>query len=80
MTRTISLDLVKSGVRAVIKEIRHGDWKGFARRLYYMGIIPGSEVQVVVNNGHGPIIVKVKDIEISIGRGLAKRIFVEVQD
>lgn len=76
MQNTTSLDLVKGGSKAVIKEILHRG--GFARRLYYMGITPGTELEVIANNGHGPIVVKIRGIEVSIGRGIARSILVEV--
>ncbi|MEM0045806.1 MAG: ferrous iron transport protein A [Desulfurococcaceae archaeon] len=71
-----SLDLVKSGSRAVVKEILHKG--GIARRLYYMGLTPGTELEVVANNGYGPVVVRIRDIEVSLGRGIARSILVEV--
>uniref|UniRef100_A0A832FVT6 Ferrous iron transport protein A n=1 Tax=Ignisphaera aggregans TaxID=334771 RepID=A0A832FVT6_9CREN len=72
------LDLVKGGSRATIKEIyKHGNIVG---RLYHIGILPGREVEVLINNGRGPIIIKVEDTEIVLGRGLAKKILVEVMN
>lgn len=76
MQRLVSLDLVKGGSRAIIKEIyRHG---GIVGRLYHIGILPGREVEVLINNGRGPIVIKVGGSEIVLGRGLAKKILVEV--
>lgn len=78
MQRVTSLDLVKSGLRVIVKEIHQpGDISG---RLYNIGILPGVELEVIVNNGHGPIVVRVKGDEVALGRGLAKKILVEVID
>lgn len=78
MARTTSLDLVREGVRAVIKSILENGLEEFTRRLRHMGFIPGAEIEVINNNGHGPVVIRIRDIEVSIGRGLAKRILVEV--
>jgi Fe2+ transport system protein FeoA len=39
-----------------------------------MGLLPGSEVEVVRNHMHGPIIVQVKESRLVIGRGMALKI------
>ncbi|MEM1645561.1 MAG: FeoA family protein [Ignisphaera sp.] len=76
MRELMSLDLVKSGSRVIIKEIQQ--IRGIGGRLYRIGILPGTELEVIVNNGRGPIVVKVKDTEVALGRGLARKILVEV--
>jgi ferrous iron transport protein A len=43
-----------------------------------MGILPGSQVKVVFNRGVGPIVVRIGDVEVSLGRGIARRIVVKV--
>lgn len=78
MQKVMRLDLVKSGLRVVVKDI---DQLGsICGRLYNLGILPGVELEVVVNNGRGPIIVRVRGDEIALGRGLARKILVEVSD
>ncbi|MEM1702034.1 MAG: FeoA family protein [Desulfurococcaceae archaeon] len=71
----ISLDSVSTGRKVVVKSI---DGKGWVKRLYQLGITPGAVLEVIANNAHGPVIVRVGDTEVAIGRGIAKRIFVEV--
>jgi ferrous iron transport protein A len=44
-----------------------------------MGILPGSHLEVVFNRGTGPIIVRVGNAEISLGRGIARKILVKVE-
>jgi ferrous iron transport protein A len=69
-----SLDIVKEGSKVIVQEIRGGGW---VRRLYQMGILPGSLIEVVFNKGWGPIVIRVGDVEVSIGRGIARRILVK---
>jgi ferrous iron transport protein A len=73
----VSLDSVREGSRVTVLQI-NGD--GWVRRLYQMGVLPGSKLQVVFNRGFGPLIVRVGDTEISIGRGIARRILVRVDE
>lgn len=62
--------------RVVIKEIIGG--KGFIIRLADMGLIPGKVVEVISKGP--PVVVKVMDSEIAIGRGIARKVLVEVLD
>ena len=72
-----SLDSVKEGSRVTVIQIS-GD--GWVRRLYQLGVLPGSRLEVIFNRGFGPLIVKVGDTEISIGRGIARKILVKVDE
>lgn len=67
----ISMDLARGKVRII--EIRGG--RGFVRRLIDMGLAPGQVVEVISNGP--PVVVKVRDSEIAIGKGVAKKVFVE---
>lgn len=59
-----------------VKAIGRG--RGAAQRLLELGIYPGSKVQVIARHPlHGPVIVKVSETEVAIGRHLAA--FIEVQ-
>lgn len=49
--------------------------RGFVRRLADMGLMPGKVVEIVSKGP--PIIVRVMDSEIAIGRGIARKILVE---
>ena len=70
-----SLDLIPSGTEVVVKDIQAGC--GLKSRLYGLGIFPGEKIKVVKNN-QGPILVKVGNTKLAIGRGEAKKILVEV--
>ncbi|MHB0859524.1 MAG: FeoA family protein [Anaerolineae bacterium] len=49
---------------------------GLVGRLAALGFTPGATVQVVRNDRHGPIIARVLDTQIALGRGQACRVFV----
>ena len=49
----------------------------FLSRLASLGFTPGARLQVVQNYGHGPIIVRLRDTRVALGRGEAKKILVE---
>jgi Fe2+ transport system protein FeoA len=42
-----------------------------------LGFTPGAEVTVVQNYGRGPLIARVRDARIALGRGEAKKIHVQ---
>lgn len=48
-------------------------------RLAEMGITPGEEI-ILIQKSIGPVIVKVKDINLALGKGLAENILVEVEN
>jgi ferrous iron transport protein A len=41
-----------------------------------MGFTPGSVVKMLKNFGSGPVLVKVHDAEVALGRGIAEKIVV----
>lgn len=43
-------------------------------RLEEMGLRPGTHVQVLANEGHGPLLLKLGDARVAIGRGVAMKI------
>ena len=63
------------------KERRRGGrgW-GLERRLADMGLTPGTRVTVVKSAPfHGPFEVLVRGSRLALGRGMAARVFVEVE-
>lgn len=73
--RQTTLEQMPSGSRGrVVEIIGRGGW---IYRLYQMGLTPGVVVDVVMNIGRGPIIIRVMGVEIALGRGIARRIIVE---
>ncbi len=71
----MTLESLPPGSRARIVSISgHGGW---VYRLYQMGLTPGSIVEVTANYGVGPLVVRVRGMSISMGRGIARRILVQ---
>ena len=50
-----------------------GGW-GFVSRLAALGLTPGGEVSMAQNFGRGPIIVRVRNTRIALGRGEAQKV------
>jgi ferrous iron transport protein A len=69
------LALVPEGAKAILRSIQGG--RSLRGRLTAMGLIPGTEVTVLRNGGHGPFVVVVGGSRICIGRGMAMQIEVE---
>ena len=71
----IPLDQLPPGTKArVVNVFAPGRWN---YRLLQMGVVPGGLLEVVINNGRGPIVIRVMGVTLSLGRGIARRIFVE---
>nr|MEE4266841.1 FeoA family protein [Candidatus Krumholzibacteria bacterium] len=69
------LSMINEGRRAILKKITGG--RQLRGRLAALGLLPGTELEVVQNSGHGPFVVSVRGSRIVIGRGMAARIEVE---
>jgi len=69
------LTMVKEGAKAILRSIEGGHQ--LRSRLAALGLLPGSELEVIQNSGHGPFVVSVKGSRVVIGRGMAARITVE---
>ena len=72
----ITLDRMKKGLRCRVVSVMGGH--GAALRLSSQGIVPGMVVEKVNELRGGPVLVKVGGAQIALGRGLAKRVLVEV--
>ena len=51
-------------------------WEGGVHRLETMGLRIGKEVEMLSNQGFGPILVMVDGSRLAIGRGIARKILV----
>jgi Fe2+ transport system protein FeoA len=69
------LTMVHEGGRAILRSI--GGGRQMRGRLAAMGLLPGTELEVIQNSGKGPFIVAVRGSRIVIGRGMAARMEVE---
>ncbi|MCP4571774.1 MAG: ferrous iron transport protein A [bacterium] len=69
------LTMVSEGTKAILKSIDGGhQMRG---RLAALGLLPGTELEVIQNSGHGPFVVSVRGSRIVIGRGMAQRMEVD---
>jgi ferrous iron transport protein A len=57
--------------------IELGGGKGFVSRLATLGFTPGAPLKMVQNFGSGPLIVRVRDTRIALGRGEASKVIVQ---
>ena len=69
------LSMLLPGRTARLSQVLGG--RSLRGRLAAMGLVPGCEIQVLRNSGHGPFIVAVRDTRIVLGRGMAAKIEVE---
>lgn len=65
---------MKKGEKGRVLLVRGG--RGKVLRLAELGVTPGEEV-ILMQKSFGPIIVKVKDTTLALGKGLAESIFIE---
>lgn len=69
------LDL-EAGTEGVIVDITGG--QGFQRRLGTRGLRIGKRIRVVAKQFRGPIVVESEGFQITLGRGMAKKVLLEV--
>ena len=68
----MTLDQLRPGERAVVQTMAG---QGANRRLYDLGLLPGTEIQVIASHPfRGPLVLKAQDAVIAVGRGLARKI------
>ena len=71
----VSLDKIPSGISVVVRKLDGG--RELATRLAALGLSIESQVKVLQNRAHGPLLVLVRDTRIALGRGQAMKILVE---
>jgi DtxR family Mn-dependent transcriptional regulator len=80
--RKVPLTALRAGEAGTVTSIRagHGRGWGFGKRLMDMGLTPGTRVTVVKSAPfHGPLEILVRGSRLALGRGMAERIFVEIE-
>jgi Fe2+ transport system protein FeoA len=84
--REVPLTALRGGEAGTVTSIkalhgrRHRRGWGFEKRLMDMGLTPGTRVTVVKSAPfHGPLEILVRGSRLALGRGMAERIFVEVE-
>lgn len=76
-TKMKTLADIREGQKVKISCLHCGH--GMRHRLCSLGILEGQSIEIIKNENRGPIIIKVFDSKIAIGRGQAGRITVECQ-
>ena len=71
---SVPLSDLHTGEQGVVATMAGG--KGLLCRMTSLGFTPGTEVTVVQNYGRGPLIARVRDARIALGRGEAGKIYV----
>lgn len=69
---------MREGAVAILKSINGG--RQLRTRLAALGLLPGTEIEIIHNSGKGPFVVSVRGSRIVIGRGMAARVEVEFPD
>lgn len=80
--REVPLTALRAGETGTVISIKagHGRGWGFKKRLMDMGLTPGTRVTVVKSAPfHGPLEILVRGSRLALGRGMAERIFVEIE-
>ncbi len=74
MNNTFPLLKARIGSQVIIDELKGGP--GFYRRLIDMGLLPGTNIEIISGGTNGPIIIAKDGIRIGIGARMAAKIFV----
>lgn len=65
-----------TGQNAILKDITWG--MKIKRKLYDMGMTPGTPVSMISSSGRGPVILDVRGSRLALGRGISEKISVEL--
>ena len=76
--RTVTVSELRPDQVGIIADLSGG--RSFMARLLALGCSPGTEVKMVHNSGHGPLIVSVRGARVALGRGEAERLRVKRVD
>jgi ferrous iron transport protein A len=75
----IDLTQMQQGETGLIKEVQGGH--GIIRKLQSMGVRPGKKITKVSSHfWHGPQTIALDNIQVAIGYGIAKKIFIEIEE
>ncbi|HOD54279.1 MAG TPA: FeoA family protein [Candidatus Cloacimonadota bacterium] len=68
------LIFAKTGSKVIISRIDSGI--EFKNRMASLGIVPGTEVEILSQTHSGPFMIKVKETKLAIGRGAALKLHI----
>lgn len=73
----MTLDSIRTGQKARVVEVL-GGW-GLRQKLNELGIVPNQVISVSNSSiWRGPIVVRINSNEVALGRGVARKVVVEV--
>ena len=76
---TVDLTQLKAGQRGAVVNIQGG--RGAIAHLSNMGIRPGKKLtKISAQFWLGPQIIKIDNLQVAVGFGMAKKIFLEVEE
>lgn len=76
----IPLGLLESGSHAEFvrggqnDDSYKGQGLGMLRRVEEMGLLPGTDFEVIRNEGHGPILLRIDGTRVALGRSLSMKL------
>ena len=71
----VPLAFVPESEEVVVVEVFGG--RGLTRRLYDLGLTPGTRVKVLKSCSPGPILLDIRGSRIALGRGVTMKIMVD---
>ena len=81
---TVTMSMLEPGSKGVIRSFimncEDSESCHFVRRLKEIGLHTGARFEVLKNSGNGEISVFCEGASLALGRGMAEKIYVEVQD
>lgn len=72
----VTLDMMEKGARARVVNVMGGHRA--AAKLSAQGIVPGMIIEKTGELRGGPVLLRVGGAQVALGRGIAKRVLVEV--
>ena len=75
--KTAPLAIIGPGQKVELISVKSG--RGLRGRLTAMGLVPNIEFTVISNNHPGPVVVKIRESKIALGRGMATKIMVALE-
>lgn len=70
----VPLSRLRPGEQGEIAELLGG--QTLRSRMLSLGLTPGAPVTILQNYGHGPLIIRVRDTRVALGRGEAEKVMV----
>jgi ferrous iron transport protein A len=68
------LSEIQTGARIVVRRVDGG--RGLLSRLAALGLVVGSDLEVLQNSQDGPMLVRVRNTRVALGRDEARKVLV----